>query len=273
MKCLYAVIVACVGAGLLISGCGNAGAGPKDILSKYLNDSLHGRMAEAYEYISQKDKAAVSVDEYAKKQSMDENAFAEAFTAKISYKIDEITIARNEADAKVSITMPDFGSMFSDVMGAAFMSAFGGAKEEDISKMMAEKYKDKEVPMTTTTQMFKLVKESDGWKVFLDLEKQEKVTTLLGEAKQLRKDKKLKGALKKYEEVLELDSEEVTAKSGKGELTKEITDFDKKQAYIDKVKLYDFTAKYFSTYLDGKTPGITFKIKNEGDKTLTKVKV
>ena len=100
-------------------------------------------------------------------------------------------------------------------MGAAFMSAFGGAEEEDISKMMAEKYKDKEVPMTTTNQSFELVKESDGWKVFLDLERQEKVSTLLGEAKQLREEKKLKGALKKYEEVLELDSKEVTAQSGK----------------------------------------------------------
>ncbi len=230
-------------------------------------------MAEAYEYISQKDKAAVSVDEYAKKQYMDDNAFAEAFTSKISYQIDEVTVTENTADAKVSITMPDFGSMFTDVMGAAFMSVLGGVEEEGIAKIMAEKYKDKKMPMTTTTQSIELVKESDGWKVFLDLEKQEKVSALLGEAKQLREEKKLKGALKKYEEVLELESEEVTARSGKKELTQEISEFEEKQAYIDKVKLYDFTAKYFSTYLDGKTPGVTFKIKNEGDKILTKVEV
>jgi hypothetical protein len=274
MRRLYMAIVACVGIGLLISGCGKAGASPKDILAKYLDASLHGRMAEAYEYISQKDKAVVTVDEYIEKQIMDENnVFAESLATKISYKINEITVNSNKADAKVSVSMPDFSVMFSDVMSAAFMLSFGGSKGEDISKMMAEKYKDKEIPMTTMSKSYALIKESDGWRVFLDLERQERVATLLGEAGQLRKDKKLKGALKKYEEVLELDSKEVTAKLGKNELPKEISKFEEKQAYIDKVKLYDFTAKYFSTYLDGKTPGVTFKIKNDGDKTLTNVKV
>lgn len=274
MKKLYFVTMAvCVGICILISGCGKAGSSPKDVLSKYLDDSLHGRMAEAYEYISQKDKAVITLDEYVEKQAMDKNVFAESLTGKISYKIDEITLNGNKADAKVSITMPDFGVMFSDVMGAAFMSAFGGAESEDIAKVMAEKYKDKEVPMTTTSQSYDLIQGAEGWKVFLNLEKQEKVSTLLVEAKQLRKGKKLKGALEKYEEVLELDSEEVTAKSGKSELTKEISDFEGKQAYIDKVKLYDFIAKYFSSYLDDKIPGVTFKIKNDGDKTLTKVEV
>jgi len=267
------VILVSFGIGLLISGCGNAGESPKDVLSKYLDASLHGRIIEAYEYVSQKDKAVTAVDAYVKKNSMGKNIFAESFTAKISYKIDEITVKGNEAGAKVIINMPDFRVMFSDVMGAAFLSAFSGAKDEDIAITMVEKYKDKEVPMTITRQSYEMIKETDGWKVFLDLEKQEKVTTLLEEAKQLLKEKKLKGALKKYEEVLELDSEEVTAKSRKSELTKAIAGFEEKQVYINKVKLYDFIAKYFSTYREEKTPGVTFKIKNAGDKTLKKVKV
>ena len=273
MKRLCVAIVACIGIFLLVSGCSKMGSNPKDVLSKYLDDSLHGRMTEAYEYISQKDKDVGTLQKYVEKQTMDKDAFTESFAGMISYKIDDITVKGNHADVKVSITTPDFGVMFSNMMGTVFLSAFSGADSEDISKMMDEKYKDKDIPMTTTSQFYELVKEAGGWKVFLDLEKQGKVSMLLGEAKELRKDKKLKGALKKYKEVLELNSEEVTAKSGKGELTKEITDFEKKQAYIDKVKLYDFTAKNFSTYSGGKTPGVTFKIKNDGEKTLTKVKV
>ncbi len=273
MKRLYVAIGVCIGIFLFVSGCGTAGSSPKDVLSKYLDDSLHGRMAEAYEYISQKDKDVITLQKYIEKQAVDKNSFTESLTGKISYEIDEITVKGNYADAKVNITMPDFGVMFSDIMGTAFLSAFSGADSEDMSKMMAKKYKDKDIPTTTTSQSYELIKESDGWKVFLNLEKQEKVSKLLGEAKELRKEKKLKGALKKYGEVLELNSEEVTAKSGKAELTTEIADFEKKQAYIDKVKLYDFTAKYFSSYLDGETPGVTFKIKNEGEKTLTKVEV
>lgn len=44
--------------------------------------------------------------------------------------------------------------------------------------------------------------------------------------------------------------------------------------YIAKnVDLYDFEAKYFESILDGRLPGVTFKIKNRGDRTLERVKV
>ncbi|MGN6270266.1 MAG: hypothetical protein ACTHM0_10290 [Sphingomonas sp.] len=44
-------------------------------------------------------------------------------------------------------------------------------------------------------------------------------------------------------------------------------------AYIrDNVKLYDLTAKYYDSY-DGRTPGVDFKIKNEGNRTLNEVDV
>ncbi len=273
MNYLYKAMMIYIGIGCMLSGCNNVIATPNETLSNYLDAFLHGRMTEAYEHISQKDKSVVSIDEYVEKQNMNKNVIAEAFATEISYTIDQITVTGNEADATVSITLPDFSSVFSDVMRVAFMSAFGGANENDIKKMIEEKYKDKEIPMTTTTQTFKLLNESEGWKVFLDFEKQKKVSALLEEAKNLREKKKLSGALKKYEEVLELDSEEVTAKSGERELTKEISDFEQKQAYVDKVKLYDFTAKYFSTYTDEKTPGVIFKIKNMGDKTLSKIEV
>lgn len=37
---------------------------PKDVLSKYLDASLHDRHEEAYQYISAKDKAIKSLQEY-----------------------------------------------------------------------------------------------------------------------------------------------------------------------------------------------------------------
>ena len=43
--------------------------------------------------------------------------------------------------------------------------------------------------------------------------------------------------------------------------------------YIDKVKLYDFQARYITTYLKDRVPGVTFKLKNEGSKTLKRVEV
>ena len=43
--------------------------------------------------------------------------------------------------------------------------------------------------------------------------------------------------------------------------------------YIDKLRLYDLQARYFTDLLDGKVAGVTFKLKNEGSKTLKRVEV
>lgn len=47
----------------------------------------------------------------------------------------------------------------------------------------------------------------------------------------------------------------------------------KKQEYIKNLEIYDFKARYYDTFLDGKVPGIEFKIKNNGTETLDMVKV
>lgn len=43
--------------------------------------------------------------------------------------------------------------------------------------------------------------------------------------------------------------------------------------YIHLVKIYDFTAKYYDSIADGKVPGVEFKLRNTGDRTLRKVDV
>lgn len=47
-----------------------------------------------------------------------------------------------------------------------------------------------------------------------------------------------------------------------------------KAAYIrDNLKLYDLKARYFDSMLDGRVPGVEFKIKNSGTRTLNEVTV
>ena len=95
----------------------------------------------------------------------------------------------------------------------------------------------------------------------------------MAEAKELRESRKLEGAIQKYEKVLELDSEMVDAKEGIGEVNAEIKQLEDKQAYIDNVVLYDLQSRYYDTYLEKKVPGVEFKIKNKGDRTLKEVEV
>jgi len=46
-----------------------------------------------------------------------------------------------------------------------------------------------------------------------------------------------------------------------------------KQNYMKNIDLYDLEAKYYDTYSNKNVPGINFKLKNNGNKTLNKVEV
>lgn len=58
-----------------------------------------------------------------------------------------------------------------------------------------------------------------------------------------------------------------TAKNGNN-LSADALDYIRKN-----ISLYEITSKYFTNYVDEKVPGVDFKIKNNGDKSLSKVKV
>jgi hypothetical protein len=255
---------------LSLVGCDKIDSSPKDVLSKYLDASLHGRHEEAYQYVSARDKGIKSLQEYLAEESRDESPFAHALTSKISYKIKEATISGNKAKAIVDVTTPDFAVIFMDILGEAFISAFGEKKdEEEIKKMLVEKYQGKDVPTATTTQSFDLVKDVDGWKVFFDWEIKKKVGEVMRQAKQLEKEKKLYAAKEKYQEVLELDSKVVEASEKIKHLDAEIKNFSEKQAYIDKVKI---TKLEVAKAVLGEL-GVFGEIKNLGNRSLEEVEI
>lgn len=251
-----------------------------EVLNNYIDASLKSRGEEAYGFVSTEDKAVKSLSEYKEETDKTDNPFAAIIANNVSYKVLKVTQSGSTAKADVEITLPDMSAMLKDLMGAAFSSAFGGKDKAEIEKSIAKKYETGDVPTTTKNEEFHLLKEKDGWKVFLDWkakkaakEKVEKISSLLSDAKQLRESKKLSGAIQKYEEVLDLNGEMVEAKEAIKETKQEIKETKEKQAYLSKVSLYDLKAKYYETYLEKNVPGVEFKIKNNGDRTLKEVQV
>lgn len=51
------------------------------------------------------------------------------------------------------------------------------------------------------------------------------------------------------------------------------TEAEAKDYIANSLDLYDVEAKYFDSLLDGKVPGVLFKLKNKGDRTLDRVEV
>ncbi|MBW2076787.1 MAG: hypothetical protein JRI71_04425 [Deltaproteobacteria bacterium] len=252
----------------------NAKSGPKEILEKYCNALIHGRLEEAYELVSAKDKAVKSLESYLSEP------FAEALVSKTSYEISEVKVIGNKATATAAITMPDIRF---DIMALAFLSAFQGFEVDNelLLKGLAERCQDSKLPLTTINKTFNLVNENDGWKVFLDWKSEQikakdevKIKDLLSDAKKLKKDNKLHGALEKYKKVLELDSKLVAAKEGLREIQKAIQATQEKQEYIiNSIVLFNFSARYYANYLDARVPGVEFKLRNKGNRTLREVEV
>jgi hypothetical protein len=276
---------------MAITGCDNIywfiQSGPKEVLNNYLDASLKNRSEEAYKYVSSEDQSAKSLDEYKAETVKKGNAFSEIITSNVSFKVLTVTETGDSAKADVEITRPDMGVMFKDLMGAAFKSAFGGKENSDLKKELMKKYENEEFPTTTKKEDFHLVKEKEGWKIFLGWKdkkearekekakrkKQAGIEVLLLEAKTLRVSKDFTGAIQKYEEALALGGETFEARNAIREIKFEREAIKEKQTYFNKVVLYDLKAKYYETLLEGRLPGVEFKLKNKGDRTLKKVEV
>lgn len=265
----------------LVFSCSN-GSSPSNVLNQYLAETFKLDYESAYSKLSNEDKSIKSLQEYLAENDKGEFGFlAKTIADKSTFKIIEIEQDKNKAKAIVELTIPDGEKIAGELMVSLFSKMFSdNLDENEMASKIEEKYKDEEIPLTTKTDTMNLVKDDDGWKIYLnwkqeklEKEREEKIEKLLTEAKELKKEKKLNGALDKYEQVLELDSKMVDAIEGIEETKDEIALFQLKQEYIEKVQLYDLEAKYHENMFTGKEPGIRFKIKNNGDKTLKEVEV
>lgn len=267
---------------LLVSCQGITSKEPESVLEDYLNAVKQLNFEEAYKYISDSDKKIKNLDQYLKEESNDENnLFSKLFMDDVKYKILETNKKEDKAEIKVEITAPDFTVIISELMGMAFKNAFSGKDmtDEEIDKMLAEKYKEKELPKTTKIETYEMIKE-DSWKVFLNWEQKElerkqkkQIQTLLDKAKIFEEKKDYNLAKEQYEKILVFDSENSDAKEGITKSDKQIKIQKEKEEYIKKIQIYEVNSEYYESYLYGKEPKVEFKLKNNGDKSLRKVVV
>lgn len=251
--------------------------GPKEVLQQFFEAQKAGNYEEAYQLISNDDKSVKSLAEYKKEL---EEPFVKALIGQISYRIVSVEVNGNTAKAIVEITGPDIASLMADIMAGAFSAAFGGKSDEEINKELAEKWANKKLPPVTKRETFTLVKENGEWKVFLnwrkekeEAEKRAKISKLITEAKKLEKERRLVEALQKYDEAAKLDPAAVSKEDIK-RVENKIKEEKEKKEYIKKyLKLYTLESRYYRTIFDEVVPGVKFKIKNEGNRTLREVEV
>jgi len=99
------------------------------------------------------------------------------------------------------------------------------------------------------------------------------VNNLKNEAQDLLKSNKFKEALVKYQAMSEISSGIEAAEIGIEKTTNAMNEFSEKMNYIDKVEITEFVAKRIDTYSKNNIPAVRVSLKNNGKKSLAKVKV
>ena len=257
--------------------CSNIGSNPSDVLSKYLDARYNFEHKKAYSYLSKEDTSVKSIDEYLSEKKDNEAPISKVFADKIDYKITKVEKNKDKAKAIVELTVPDGQQIFGDLMGSFLSKLFNeDFDEEKIASKIKEKYKDEGIPMTTKKDTMNLVKEENKWRVYLNwkAEKQKKkIKNLLSEAEELEEENPNK-AIKKYKKILEFDSQLVNQIKGVKKIENKISTIEEQQKYLEnKIQLYDLNAEYYDTFLEDNIPGVTFKLKNNGERTLTEISV
>lgn len=251
---------------------------PNEVITNYLKAQKIGDFSSAYELLSDEDKSVRSKAEYVSGEERGFKKFG-AFAQSMDYKVLELLEAETTALAKVEVTHPDLKVLMATMFGAAMS---GNKSKTD--QAIADKLASGDIPMATTISDYNLRKEEQGWRVYRGYRQKDRIESLTEKAKEYEKAGRFDEAIKTYDAILAMRSESVEipstierrrekALSEKQQLAAKAQIARENASYISNVKLYEFLAKYFSTYSQDRVPGVTFKLRNEGDKTLDRVEV
>ena len=250
-------------ASILASSC----SGPKQALSAYLDATIKGNHIEAYRLVSSADKPFQDANGYLAQSSAERNNLIRALSDRVSYQIKSVGKQGDQAEVKVEISAPDYAAIINDLFegdpGKINLASGAG-----INKMVEGKY-GKKIPLTKMDWDYTLVKEQDGWKVFLGWESGSKIRDLVQKAKQMEKEGKLYQARDQYQEVLQLDPENSAASAGSQNLVQKIAQYEQEQAYAGNLMV----SKIQVTGSAGGGQGVFMELKNNGDRELGLVEI
>jgi len=245
----------------------SGGSGPKGVLSRFLDTSLQGRYREAYVFLSSSDRSVRAEEEFESLSGGD--PLVRVLSEKTKYTIDEVNAQAGKATAKVAFKEPNA----EDIRKALFEGASGPPTDwnvESARALLAEKYKDGDLPMASRTQEYTLIQEPAGWRVFFNWEAAKRVSELLAQAGSFEASGNLPVAHKKYGEILEVDPAHALALAKRAELDARIREAEEMSAYLPNVALVGETE--VSNTAKG-YPALFGEVKNGGGRSLDLVEI
>ncbi len=159
---------------LILAGCGpekKVDRGPKEVLSAYIDATISGRLEDAYQSLSSRDQSEKTLKAFIAERADEEGLVRNVIAKKISYTIRDINISGDKAKASVDITAPDYDRIMKDILSSLAVKDLPAGNLDAhvyVSGLLGrhvKKYRDKGIPMKTTTDVFDMVEEKGEWKI------------------------------------------------------------------------------------------------------------
>lgn len=160
---------------VLAAACSKPKPGPDEILRRYTDATLHGRVEEAWPLLSAKDRAyrPLSAMQEAAKQLEQPNA--KTIIAKTRFEITAVKVEGDRATVTQKLTGPDVEKIIhaaeADPANAEKVRSLPPAEAMAYGqKLLADALASPGCPMAATEQTLTLVREGGEWKVVADFE-------------------------------------------------------------------------------------------------------
>ena len=255
--------------------------GPKEIALEYVQLQYNYDSEGVKALLSNEDKSYFKPSDYGLSELIDNKSFTEireAFSPYIKYRIQSSEIQDKTAKITIIQSSPDLTGLMRKFLQASMASVLGNLGDGDssdnsnelIASLQNELSKDNDLPRLEVEKIVNLVLEDGEWRVFQNL----KLETIMIDAREFEKEKDYAKAMTKVSTALEIDPMNDEANNMADSIQEKIDEERVKTEYFSKIEIFEFEARIFnkSSYSDG-TPGVTFALKNNGDKTLSDVDV
>jgi hypothetical protein len=143
------------------------------VVGNYLQATLGGRTADAYQLLARTAKARESLSEYQARRSLGHGLIANMIAGKIDYAVRNESVNGDRASVTVITTYPDFKRMMAEILPEMTGPEFPEDPFESFifvcrsTTAILKRYGGSGTPLLTLESTFHLVREDDGWKILL----------------------------------------------------------------------------------------------------------
>jgi len=143
----------------------------REALLNYLQAVRGGRTEEAYGYLAAASRSGQTLAAYKSANSLGNGLIAGILGRHISFVVEKVEETQDRATAVVAVTAPDFKLMLLDIFHEFAPERIPGPSLPAMIFLcrrisyLLDRYHGDDIPLTTTTETFRLLREDDGWKI------------------------------------------------------------------------------------------------------------